>query len=179
MQEGTRMHKKIQDSSGGNYIPEVPLETTFDNGDIVLDIQGRADGIIHNIDGSLTVDEIKTTVEDLEKFKDENIVWHQGQAKMYAWMILRNSNGHTKSIKVRVSYYKQGHIKDKLIVEEDFTFDELDRFANDLIHEFIARLKEKGQHNLSRNKSIDFLEFPYKEYRPGQQDLIAFLIEFF
>lgn len=53
------MHKKIQDSSGGNYIPEVPLETTFDNGDIVLDIQGRADGIIHNIDGSLTVDEIK------------------------------------------------------------------------------------------------------------------------
>lgn len=174
MQEGTRMHKKIQDSSGGNYIPEVPLETTFDNGDIVLDIQGRADGIIHNIDGSLIVDEIKTTVEDLEKFKDENIVWHQGQAKMYAWMILRNSNDHTKSIKVRVSYYKQGYIKDKLIVEEDFTFDELDRFANDLIHEFIARLKEKGQHNLSRNKSIDFLEFPYKEYRPGQQDLIAF-----
>lgn len=59
-------------------------------------------------------------------------------------------------------------------MEEDFTFDELDRFANDLIHEFIARLKEKGQHNLSRNKSIDFLEFPYKEYRPGQEDLIAF-----
>lgn len=74
---------------------------------------------------------------------------------MYAWMILRNSNAHTKSIKVRVSYYKQGHIKDKLIVEEDFTFDELDRFANDLIHEFIARLKEKANITcLETNPSI-------------------------
>ena len=49
MQEGTRMHKKIQKSMGASYRAEVPLKIelpeTVENIDYIIRLEGRADGI--------------------------------------------------------------------------------------------------------------------------------------
>ena len=51
MQEGSRIHRKIQKRMGSEYQAEVPLSITmpvFDlDGEYSLCIEGRADGIIH------------------------------------------------------------------------------------------------------------------------------------
>ena len=62
MQEGTRMHKKIQKSMGASYRAEVPLKIelpeTVEDIDYIIRLEGRADGIISDFheeaDGSKT-----------------------------------------------------------------------------------------------------------------------------
>lgn len=175
MQEGTRMHAMIQSSHANPYYnSEYFLAETYESEDFIINISGRADGLIKEPTGKVTVDEIKTTVSDLEKFKEENFAWHQGQAKMYAWMYLKNENQLDKTITVRVSYYRQHHSKENLIIDEDFTFEQLDKFVTELIEEFIERLREVAKHNADRNNSLKYLEFPYSSFRSGQQDLMAF-----
>ena len=58
MQEGSRMHRKIQGRMGMEYRAEVPLKLEVPQEQYVLALEGRADGIITNADG-VTVDEIK------------------------------------------------------------------------------------------------------------------------
>ncbi len=47
MLEGSRLHRKLQESAGGEYHPEVPLEWVwpYREGELTLRIVGRADGI--------------------------------------------------------------------------------------------------------------------------------------
>ena len=53
MQEGNRLHKKLQKKMGSNYSAEVPLSITetiiTECAEIVLTVEGRADGIIHPV----------------------------------------------------------------------------------------------------------------------------------
>ena len=45
MQEGSRIHRRIQGKMGGNYRAEVPLSIDLEREDFVLTVEGRADGI--------------------------------------------------------------------------------------------------------------------------------------
>ena len=64
MQEGSRMHRKIQGRMGMEYRAEVPLKLEVPQEQYVLALEGRADGIITNADG-VTVDEIKCMYTDV------------------------------------------------------------------------------------------------------------------
>ena len=46
MQEGARLHRKIQGKMGGDYHAEVPLRMEFPFDDFAIVVEGRADGII-------------------------------------------------------------------------------------------------------------------------------------
>ena len=80
MQEGVRLHSQFQSEQTDNYLSEVSVKTSFSFDDYTFVIDGRADGIIVD-ENSITIDEIKTTVEDLDKFYEDNKEWHLGQAK--------------------------------------------------------------------------------------------------
>ena len=64
MQEGSRIHRKIQRSMGASYRPEVSLKLERDCGAYTLLLEGRADGIVTE-GGKVTVDEIKGIYQDL------------------------------------------------------------------------------------------------------------------
>ena len=49
MQEGTRLHKKIQGKMGGNYHAEVPLRMEFPFDNYTIIVEGRADGVIDSV----------------------------------------------------------------------------------------------------------------------------------
>ena len=91
MNEGTLLHALYQAKQGDNYLSEVLLQTSVTIGEITVNVQGRADGIIKNKDGYV-VDEIKTTIMDLKEFRDENLEWHLGQAKVYAYIFAKDNN---------------------------------------------------------------------------------------
>ena len=46
MQEGSRIHRKIQRRMGSNYHAEVPLKIAIEEEDYTLVVEGRADGIM-------------------------------------------------------------------------------------------------------------------------------------
>lgn len=165
------VHRHVQSEQDSTYYPEYPLETFFTSGSLTLDIQGRADGLIKGPDG-FTVDEIKSTVAPLSAFKEANFPWHQGQAKMYAWMFCRENK--IGEMTVRMTYVRQHHEEERLIQEDHFSFDDLDAFAHQTIAQYLKILFFKLDHIGNRNKSLSAMEFPFPEFRPGQKDLMAF-----
>ena len=85
MQEGSRVHASFQKKQDEDYLSEYYLLETFVREAGTIKLDGRADGII--LSGEMPiVDEIKSTVEPLEKFFAEQGAWHLGQAECYALM---------------------------------------------------------------------------------------------
>ena len=78
MNEGTLLHALYQSKQNDNYLSEIPLEATIFVDDIEVHIEGRADGIIKKSKKKYVIDEIKTTVADLNTFHEENLAWHLG-----------------------------------------------------------------------------------------------------
>lgn len=171
MEEGSVVHRMVQSEQGPNYHPEYPLETLYSDGDLTLDIQGRADGLILG-NGVVTIDEIKSTVADLDAFKEANYPWHQGQAKMYAWMYARE-NG-VNYVNVRMTYVRQHRERDRRIFEEMFSFAELDSFAKETIGAWLTAYRSQADHIRERNRSLEFVEFPFASWRNGQRDMYDF-----
>lgn len=62
MQEGGRIHRKIQGKMGSNYKAEVPLTIEIPGEGYILTVEGRADGVIHE---ERIEEEKKITAEDV------------------------------------------------------------------------------------------------------------------
>ena len=131
MTEGSRIHSSYQSSQGSNYMSEYPLSHLFVVEGVEIELHGRADGIIKRKTGEFVIDEIKSSVEDLETFRNDNFDWHIGQAKCYAYLF--SIEQKLESITVRLTYIKQGKEKEKRIEEYFFLYAELDQFVHSQI----------------------------------------------
>lgn len=172
MTEGSRIHASYQASQGSNYMSEYPLLHRFYIGDVDVTIQGRADGIIKRKSGDYIIDEIKSTVEDLKIFRDENFDWHIGQAKCYAYLFALEQN--LPSISVRLTYIRQGKEKEKRIEEYYFLISELEQYVHTLIEDYLDFYNIIFRHIEEKNKSIEQLAFPFTKYRKGQRELAKY-----
>lgn len=84
MQEGTRIHQRVQKAYTEEDLKEVVLEAELQHGELTYVIEGRCDGLIR-LEGQITVDEIKSTAGNLDELEGGLDV-HWAQAKMYAYM---------------------------------------------------------------------------------------------
>ena len=88
MQEGTRIHKKLQKSMGTGYNAEVALSITlpvnYDGISFEMIVEGRADGIFTDETG-IVIDEIKGVYSELSHMKEAKPV-HRAQALCYAYI---------------------------------------------------------------------------------------------
>ena len=172
MTEGSRIHAAYQAKQGSDYLSEYPLLHRFFIDDVDVTIQGRADGIIKRKKGDFIIDEIKSTVEDLQVFRDDNFDWHIGQAKVYAYLFALEQN--LASISVRLTYIKQGKEREKRIEEYFFLTVELEQFVHSLIEDYLSFYNMIFRHIEEKNKSIDNLSFPFEKYRAGQRELAKY-----
>ena len=65
MQKGSRIHRKIQKQMGSSYRPEVSLKQDTEYEDLILRVEGRADGIFTE-EETVCIDEIKGVYKKLE-----------------------------------------------------------------------------------------------------------------
>lgn len=165
--EGTKAHKKIQKASKENYESEVTLKFRLDYEDFILEVGGRADGVIcHN--GVVTIDEIKTTVAPLEIIDENFNHLHWAQAKCYAYIYAKQHE--IDLINIRLTYYQLDTEEIKYI-DKTFTFEELRLFFYDIVDRYSVWAKMILDWQAKRDASIKRLEFPYKSYRKGQREL--------
>ena len=75
MTEGSRLHSAYQSKQSSNYMSEFPLKMSFNIDEVNIVLEGRADGIIKRSETEYVIDEIKTTVEDLKVFHDDNQIY--------------------------------------------------------------------------------------------------------
>lgn len=195
MQQGSKLHRKIQKSMGANYSAEVSLSLTtvvVRDGDgsggskFEICVEGRADGIIAPDESASSdksyikengkfeerslyiIDEIKGVMRDVEDIT-EAVREHLGQAKCYAYMYaLQNNLG---DIKVRITYCNLESEQTKYFSYK-YKFDELREWYESLLSEYAKWAKMRLDWARRRDESIKNVEFPF-EYRPGQRDLAA------
>lgn len=172
MLEGTRIHLRYQQIQNGDYLKEQYLETSVVVNDYEFVLSGRADGII--IGGTTPIiDEIKSTICDLEYFYNSQKDWHLGQAMVYGYMYAKDNN--LPSIKVRLTYISQKDFNDKLIMNFIYSFEELEEYVLNLCKRYLAFYLEIDRHNTAKKMSSEKLVFPFDDYRPGQKELAKYV----
>lgn len=167
MQEGSRMHRKIQGRMGMEYRAEVPLKLEVPQEQYVLALEGRADGIITNADG-VTVDEIKCMYTDVTRFEGPIFV-HKAQAMCYAY-IYALQNG-LNQISVQLTYCDLD-TEEICRFEEAFSFFWLERWFQDMMEAYRKWTDFQFAWRKIRQTSIQTLEFPFP-YREGQYKLVG------
>jgi len=168
MMEGSRLHRKIQQSMGPDYQAEVPLKYILSEPLYELTIDGRADGIFRNDEGIVVVDEIKGIYKNLS-FMDQPIYVHQAQAMCYAYIFAMQNE--LNQIAVQMTYVNLD-TEEKKYFQQEFAFSELEEWFKDLLNSYKRWADFQFEWRLKRQASIQMLAFPY-EYREGQKQLVS------
>ena len=82
--EGARIHRRLQKAAGEGYEAEVFLTAEREADGIAFTLEGRADGIFTDEDGTTVIDEIKTTAVPFEEITEEMNPCHWAQGMVYA-----------------------------------------------------------------------------------------------
>lgn len=166
MQQGSRIHRKIQRRMGSEYRPEVALKERFQCDGFCLQLEGRADGIFLE-DGETWVDEIKAVYREL-KYIEQPVQVHLAQAKCYAYMYALQKK--IKQIGVQMTYCNI-ETEELKQFREMYKFQELDAWIANLIMQYEKWAKFQIDWQEIRNRSIQQTEFPFS-YRKGQRELV-------
>ena len=168
---GAAAHRKIQKQMGENYQKEVSLKLETQIHDIPVTIQGRADGIITNTnqDNTIIIDEIKTTTLSLDHIFEQH-EQHISQAKCYAYMYLQTLEDPPDNIDIQLTYF-QLETEEIRRHTRTFTACELAAFFATLLEQYGIWLRFEWEWEITRNVSIDALNFPFPMYRKGQREL--------
>lgn len=168
--EGTNLEANAAD--GGTvpqYLPEVTLTYLYEEGDLRLEIKGRADGVMRDASG-VCIEEIKSTTFELDLIDEEYSALHWSQAQCYGFMYAVQEG--LEEIGVQLTYFQLDTTQTKRL-RKHFSFNELSDFFFSLIRDYLAWAVRLQDWKKERDASIHRLKFPFGSYRPGQRDLVV------
>ena len=165
MQKGSRLHQKLQKSAGDGYQAEVSLKRRIVYDDLVLFVEGRADGIF--MEDIPWIDEIKGMYFDVGQMQ-EPVGIHKAQAMCYACMI--GEERSFSKVGIQMTYVNLDTEFVRRFREEIEISDlkEWFRSVTDSFHEWISFRQEWMG---IRDDSIRNLTFPFA-YREGQKTMV-------
>ncbi len=166
--EGSRLHRKIQKAQDGKYKAEVWLKYISEREHFNLTIEGRADGVIEEIDGSFCIDEIKTVAVPLDQIDDNYNPGHWAQAMCYASFFAIEKL--LPQIDIRLTYCHRETEQIKYF-RKAVTIEELRTFLSDLIEKFSIWAEMSAVWQKKRDDSLKKMQFPFSEYRTGQREM--------
>lgn len=175
MQEGSRIHRKIQNSMGPSYLPEVPLYHLIELEKYDIRLEGRADGIITEKNG-VTIDEIKTSARNPKKLEEAEEL-HLAQAKCYAYIYSLEKELEEIGVQITCVHVNPAEEKKEIRKSDirrfhyQYHFSELSAWFADLIAQYKKWTDYLYDWKEFRTASIKKLTFPY-EYRKGQKKLV-------
>ncbi|WP_310830602.1 ATP-dependent DNA helicase [Paenibacillus pedocola] len=169
MAEGTRIHQHIQKQYKEGDRKEVYLKTEIPHEGLLFVIDGRCDGLLTGENGTVTVEEIKSTAELLEPdFAGRDVHW--AQALMYAYMICLEQE--LAGIEVKLTYVRRGG-EEQQSLYRNVTREELGAFAADTVAKYAPYAELMVRHGNKKDISIRQLSFPFPAYREGQRHFAA------
>ena len=167
MQQGSRLHRKIQKRMGSGYRAEVPLKFQYPCDHFILQIEGRADGIMEETDG-IVIDEIKGVMRDLDHITGPVGV-HLAQAKCYAYFY--GCQNALEEIGVQMTYCNLETEEIKRF-RELYSVKKLKVWFEELVQAYEKWARYQIEWKGIRNDSIRQTEFPFP-YREGQRNLVS------
>ena len=165
LEEGARVHRKLQKAEG--YQAEVHLSVIETHEEIQLTVEGRADGVIISESG-VTIDEIKSTLTQLELIDEGYSEAHWAQAMCYGHMYCVKNKLET--IDIRLTYYEMesGGVKR---FTRSYSAAELAVFFTGLLKKYAVWAHFEKDWKATASDSMQALTFPFENYREGQRKL--------
>lgn len=167
MQKGGRLHRKIQKQMGSNYRSEVSLKKETEYEDLILLVEGRADGIFTEEENTV-IDEIKGIYGKPEQL-EAPIEVHRAQAMCYAWIYAEKE--HLSEIGIQMTYANLDTEEIRRFREE-FSFEILNVWYQNLLDKYHKWVSFQQRWRQERNASMENLEFPFP-YREGQKKMVS------
>ncbi len=165
--DGTRSHVRVQSSRPEGYRKEVTVSFTVEHPEIVLEIHGRIDGILER-DGTVVVEEIKTTGRTLAELRQIQNCRHLAQAQVYSYIYASQNDLREVDIHITYCHAYSGETK---TFEHTYSLVELGQVFHAIVRSFLAWLARLARRRRIRNDSIARLTFPFASYRAGQREM--------
>src|SRR5512133_4302653 len=166
-QLGTQGHQRVQRSRPAGYDTEVEIAYRVEGADPPMEVRGRIDGIYAG-QAPVIIEEIKTTSLSLDLVCEAHNPLHWAQAQCYAFMYAQQHQ--LSGVCIHLTYYHLDSRKEKTF-ERYLTLAELETFFHDLLTPYLDWFRKVHAWQDRRDQSIQQLDFPYAEYRPGQRDM--------
>lgn len=171
LNQGIQGHKDATKSRPDAYQREVPVEGAWIQANWRLRVRGRIDGLLDAGDYIL-VEEIKTTwLEDPQALLPEHNQFYVAQLVLYAYFIALDHPD--REIRARLTWWHLETQQETHIDLDDQQIAGGRSLFIQLAEEYIRREQVRRQWLEQRNQSLSRLEFPYSQYRPGQQELMG------
>lgn len=168
--EGTIAHGKLQRNNSEiykEYEKEVKMNYEFQKENVILQLEGRADGIIKD-NGNVIIEEIKSTYKSLIYIDEDYNELHWAQGKIYGYIYCKLNL--INNIYIRLSYYNI-NTDEVRSFEKKYNIEELEKYTFNIVDNYLNDIILKRNLKINRNRSIKGLDFPFKSYRKGQRQL--------
>lgn len=168
---GQAIHSRYQEQAiegDASYRREVAVAHTFPHRGWEVTVSGRIDGLRREPDGSLVVEEIKSVRRGGQLPPAQREIYHR-QAQLYAWMLGRMESVPVAAELVLITIGSDEVERETLAIETRALEAALHRRLNLLIQAYEAEREAAA----ARREAARRLTFPYRESRPGQEEILA------
>jgi len=160
-------HQKVQNSRPDHYSSEVFISRDIETDGMRLHVSGRIDGVFHYPD-RIVIEEIKSTVRELDSVSESQNPLHWGQLKSYAYLYAAEHGLNRIDTCLTYVHLDSGETKE---IPASYCLEELQSFFQSLIDRYARWARVILEWSGLRTESIAALKFPYATYRPGQRDM--------
>lgn len=168
LEAGKKAHEYHQSHYNEKSRKEVYIknEITYQNETYVL--HGFIDGVL-NIKDKIIIEEIKSTLLDLEEITLDYHTEHLAQLKIYAYLYGINNN--LDEVNIRLTYISAVDYIPKSF-DLTLSISSLEMFVMDIFEEYVLWLNLLDKATKVREETIASIKFPFQEKRLGQQKLM-------
>jgi DNA excision repair protein ERCC-2 len=167
----TRYQKKMIKLYGDDYVPEVSFSHEYQDGEDIVLISGRMDGVDFSED--ICIDEIKSTHADLADISEPSEM-HLAQVKLYAYFYAAEHG--LDEIDYKVIYIELEKHKDKSFAYHA-DIDSLEAFFVDVMERYMSFYRKVLAYERKAKESIESTVFPFGDFRVGQKTLMKRVYE--
>ena len=166
MREGARGHQALQSLLPPSWRAEAPVARDIEIDGQVLRVHGRADAVCID-DACVRVMEIKTTARDPAMILKYDYPVHWAQAEIYA--ALFGMSASAARAEVRLVYARMdGRTRE---YRDEYSLDELIRRLMGYARPYLAWIAAVDDWKAVSTPTLEYLSFPYDDYREGQRDM--------
>src|SRR5215210_2574643 len=164
---GQAIHGRYQEQAlegDPTYRREVVISHTFEHRGWKVTVQGRADGIRKEPDGTLVVEEIKS-VRRGGQLPPPVRESYQRQALLYAWMLAQTETGPVRAELVLIAIGSDDTERETLQPDIRMLEASVRRRVNGILHAWESERRRAAE----RHEAAERLVFPFGGTRPGQE----------
>jgi hypothetical protein len=168
---GQAIHSRYQEESlhqDPSYQREVPVSLTLPHRGWQVKIQGRADGLRREEDGTLVVEEIKS-VRRGGQLPSQTREIYERQALLYAWMLARNGEERVRAELILIEIGSDYADREPLELDEAA----IDQLVRKRLNSLIRSFEGERQAAAERRAAAAALQFPYPSVRLGQESIVG------